>query len=512
MNILYEISQTAARFPDRTVMICKEGRLNYGDLARCTDLLAAAIQRLCKENRTPIPVYGHKSPLMLICFLACVKSGRGYCPIDVSVPWSRTMQIIKNIQPPFVLACEDPEETESADASVSFIKKDDILNLIEETDPAETEALTPVSGDDLFYMIFTSGSTGNPKGVQITSDCLNHYLDWSVGLGNTRDEKEGRIFLNQAPFSFDLSVMDLYTCLACGGTLFPLTKTEQADFSLLLPALANSGASVWVSTPSFADMCLRDPNFDSDLLPQLRLFLFCGETLTNRTAEKLSGRFPDAIIMNTYGPTESTVAVTELKITPELIQNVNPLPVGRPKPGTWIEIHSPNGESLPDGEKGEIVILGNTVSTGYYRRPDLSAPVFFSTLKDGITVRGYRTGDEGYLNDGELFYCGRIDLQIKLHGYRIELGDIESHLLKLSGIKNAAAVANMRDGKAKSITAFLVMETVPGDAFAESLRIKRALKEYLPDYMIPKKLIFLDQLPMTSNGKADRKALGGMLS
>ena len=140
-------------------------------------------------------------------------------------------------------------------------------------------------------MIFTSGSTGNPKGVQITSDCLNHYLDWSVGLGNTRDEKEGRIFLNQAPFSFDLSVMDLYTCLACGGTLFPLTKTEQADFSLLLPALANSGASVWVSTPSFADMCLRDPNFDSDLLPQLRLFLFCGETLTNRTAEKLSGRF-----------------------------------------------------------------------------------------------------------------------------------------------------------------------------------------------------------------------------
>ena len=100
---------------------------------------------------------------MLICFLACVKSGRGYCPIDVSVPWSRTMQIIKNIQPPFVLACEDPEETESADASVSFIKKDDILNLIEETDPAETEALTPVSGDDLFYMIFTSGSTGNPK-------------------------------------------------------------------------------------------------------------------------------------------------------------------------------------------------------------------------------------------------------------------------------------------------------------------------------------------------------------
>ena len=144
---------------------------------------------------------------------------------------------------------------------VSFIKKDDILNLIEETDPAETEALTPVSGDDLFYMIFTSGSTGNPKGVQITSDCLNHYLDWSVGLGNTRDEKEGRIFLNQAPFSFDLSVMDLYTCLACGGTLFPLTKTEQAELQSASPRRWQTPAHlVWVSTPSFADMCLRDPN------------------------------------------------------------------------------------------------------------------------------------------------------------------------------------------------------------------------------------------------------------
>lgn len=512
MNILYEISQTAVRFPGRMAIVSGEEHLTYSELERYSDQLAIALQRLCKNDRTPIPVYGHKSPLMLICFLACVKSGRGYCPIDVSVPWSRTRQIIESIDPPFVLACETPDELVMTDSAVRFIDKHEIIHLLQNVSPCSAEALSPVSGDDLFYMIFTSGSTGTPKGVQITSDCLNHYLDWSVGLGNTKEDKEGKVFLNQAPFSFDLSVMDLYTCLACGGTLYPLTKTQQSDFRLLLPALSESDASVWVSTPSFADMCLRDPNFDSSLLPQVRLFLFCGETLTNRTCEKLAGRFPDAIIMNTYGPTESTVAVTEVRITPELIRDINPLPVGKPKPGTWIEIHSPEGARLKDGEKGEIVIIGNTVSTGYYKRPDLSSSVFSSVVKNGTAFRSYRTGDEGYMQNGQLYYSGRIDLQIKLHGYRIELGDIESNLLKLPGIKNAAAVANMKDGKAKSITAFLVKDSVPEDTFTESLRIKQALKEYLPEYMIPKKLVFLDQLPMTANGKADRKALGGMLA
>lgn len=512
MNILYEIKDTANRFPDRAAIISGDDRLSYAELDRYSDLLAVSLQKLCKNDRTPIPVYGHKSSLMLICFLACVKSGRCYCPIDISVPWSRTMQIIENIHPPFVLACEDPDETEQSDSSIPFINKTKIQELIHTASDESISDLVPVSDEDLFYMIFTSGSTGTPKGVQITANCLNNYLDWSVGLGTTKEEKEGTVFLNQAPFSFDLSVMDLYTCLACGGTLYPLTKSQQSDFRLLLPALAASDASVWVSTPSFADMCLRDPNFDSSLLPQIRLFLFCGETLTNRTAEKLSGRFPDAVIMNTYGPTESTVAVTEVEVTPELIRESNPLPVGRPKSGTWIEIHSPDGARLTDGEKGEIVILGNTVSPGYYKRPDLSSSVFFVTVKKDQTVRGYRTGDEGYMKNGQLYYCGRMDLQIKLHGYRIELGDIESNLLKLPGIKNAAAVANMREGTVKSITAFLVPESAPEDTFAESLRIKQELKNYLPDYMIPKKLVFLDQIPMTANGKADRKALGGILS
>lgn len=157
-------------------------------------------------------------------------------------------------------------------------------------------------------------------------------------LGTNRKEKDGKVFLNQAPFSFDLSVMDLYTCLACGGTLVTMDRTVQADFSRLISFFKKSNIGVWVSTPSFADICLSDKNFSQALLPELSVFLFCGETLTNITAKKLQQCFPTVKIMNTYGPTETTVAVTEVLVSPELEEAENPLPVGRIKPGSFLEI------------------------------------------------------------------------------------------------------------------------------------------------------------------------------
>ncbi len=225
-------------------------------------------------------------------------------------------------------------------------------------------ALRPVAGEDLFYILFTSGSTGTPKGVQITADCLDRFLDWSSRLGEGFPAGAPRVFLNQAPFSFDLSVMDLYTAFFTGGTLWTLPKEVQQDAAALFSSLERSGAQVWVSTPSFAEVCLADRRFDSALLPEMKLFLFCGETLQNATAQKLHSRFPGAKVVNTYGPTESTVAVTQVEITPSLAAANEPLPVGAPKPGTWLFITGPEGEDLPEGERGEIVIVGpSTAST-----------------------------------------------------------------------------------------------------------------------------------------------------
>ena len=510
MNILNQISEYASICPERTAICCDGLSVTYGELELYSGRLARYLGQQCGQDHSPIAVYGHKHPLMLVSFLACVKSGRAYCPIDTSVPDSRVKMILDALDSPILLTLSPLHGDCKNKRPLSLREIDRIIHTdfpsvdirMEETRPE------PVLGEDIFYIIFTSGSTGTPKGVTITEQNLSNFLDWSITLGTPTNAKKGKVFLNQAPFSFDLSVLDLYTCLAVGGTLWCLTNDVQKDYRKLLDSLKRSGASIMVSTPSFADMCLSDPGFTQTSLPELGLFLFCGETLTNRTAVKLMERFPSARIMNTYGPTESTVAVTQVEITPELAACTSPLPVGRPKPGTALQICSPSGSILPEGEKGEIIILGDTVSPGYYQNPSQTQKHFFTYTEGETAVQGYRTGDKGYMKDGMLYYCGRIDLQIKLHGYRIELEDIENNLIRLPQIEKAAVLPNMRDGRIKSISAYLVCPgmTAPERTYAESLTEK--LRAFLPEYMIPKKLIFMDRLPMTGNGKVDRKALG----
>lgn len=535
MNILERIKEHAVNSPDRIALCCGQEKLSYGKLWDYSERLAVWLGTEAGDDRSPVAVYGHKHPWMIVCFLACVKSGRAYCPIDLSVPDARVNLILQTLPSKLVLTTE-PLQADGGNKRI--ISREELKSVFESPGNDQvSETENWVSGEATYYIIFTSGSTGNPKGVQITADCLNHYLDWSVNLGGKPEEKQGRVFLNQAPFSFDLSVMDLYTCLALGGTLYCLEKSVQSDYRLLMDSLKESDACVWVSTPSFADICLSEPSFDSRLMPQLKNFLFCGETLGNRTARKLQQRFPDACIVNTYGPTESTVAVTEVTVTPELEQTENPLPVGKAKPGTRIEIRDEEGKVLPEGEKGEIIILGNTVSSGYFGRKDLTEKSFFvkkiheddpdehSGKTQEYSVRGYRTGDRGFLKNGMLYYCGRIDLQVKLHGYRIELEDIENNLCRLPCVEQAVVLPNSRGGKVSSLTAYIVerkagnvpesvlekreLSDIPYENPETAKAIREELKQFLPDYMIPKKILFLDQMPVTNNGKADRKRLGG---
>ena len=496
INLLENIRKCAEQYPDRIAVHTDHIELTYGELDRDSDCLAKALQRICGDNHQPIAVYGHKNPYMLICFLACVKSGRAYCPIDTSVPVKRTEMILNMLSSPVVLTTE---ELKAQTKEKKIISLEQIQAMAKEKGDC---VLKDPKKEDVFYIIFTSGSTGLPKGVQITAGALDAFLNWSQTLGNTPEEKEGKVFLNQAPFSFDLSVMDVYTCLNQNGTLHCLTKETQKDYRKLMKELKCSGASIWVSTPSFAEICLSDPAFQQEWMPQLSLFLFCGETLQNRTAARLQSRFPKAQVINTYGPTESTVAVTEVTVTPQMAKAAKALPVGRPKPGTWIEIQDEAGRNLPEGEAGEIVILGDTVSIGYYQEEKKSREAFFSRMTGEKEVRGYRTGDKGYQKDGMLYYLGRMDLQVKLHGYRIELEDIERNLMKLSGVERAAVVPRERRGKITSLNA-----CVSGREKLDTEQMRRDLKEFLPDYMIPKKITQVEAIPVTSNGKTDRKAL-----
>lgn len=487
MHLLDQIDHWGVVSPERPAHISEGRTLTYGELRTQSDALAAFLAAKLGDNRAPIPVIGHKEPEMLIAFLGAVKSGRPYVPIDLSIPAQRAERIVANSGAALTLT---PAAVREALAN-----------------PAASSAKPRrVGTNDPYYIIFTSGSTGEPKGVVITLSCLTAFVDWMIA--EQAFPAQAETFLNQAPFSFDLSVMDLYLSLATGGTLFSITKEAIANPKVLYQAFAQSGITTWVSTPSFAQMCLVEKSFGEAMLPTVRRFLFCGETLANETASQLLDRFPAAEVWNTYGPTEATVATTSVRVDRDVLARFSPLPVGYVMPGTRITIVDESHGIAPDGERGEIIIAGPNVSPGYLGRADLTAKAF----SESGGTRAYRTGDWGRLRDGLVFFDGRIDGQIKLNGYRIELGDIESHVRSLPQVSDAVVLAVEKGGKLDSLAAFVVLrERGEGSDFELSLGLKKQLAERLPSYMVPRKFSVLEAFPMTPNGKADRRKLAELL-
>lgn len=481
--------------------------ITYSELWSYSDKIARHINETVDNDKQPIVVYGHKSPLMLATFLACVKTGHPYCPVDISMPQERLKDIVEASETKLLIAMVDTEVT----AANKWTMED--VNAMVTEDVRELPKDNYVSGSDVYYIIFTSGSTGKPKGVMITADCLDNYLDWMEQIMNRSTDKKQLTYLNQAPFSFDLSVMDTYTSLYTGGTIWSMEKRLQEDMGLMHTKLKESGLNVWVSTPSFMNVCLLNKEFNGEKLPDFTTFLFCGEVLTNKTARELMKRFPNAEVINTYGPTESTVAVTEVVINDEMAGSEHPLSIGYDKPGTKIFIMDDKYTypGKPEGEKGEIVIAGNTVATGYLNQPELTADKFFKLSTPDGEMWAYKTGDEGYKEKNLLYYCGRMDFQIKLNGYRIELGDIESNILEMDDVTYCVVLPIEKRGEVKGLAAFVTLDHPVEDEFEYSQSVRKYIAEKLPHYMVPKKCIVLDEMPMTNNGKADRRALKEML-
>ncbi len=514
-KILKNIIRNADEFPDRLAYVTEqkimdkfiEDRMTWGELNEISDRLANFMNSTLK-SKSPIVVIGHKKSSMISLFIACSKSGRAYVPVDSSFPIGRIKDIIDAIDPELIFCTEAIEDLGTSHV---IIDQHGISEILFQYD-ALYDPSSWIKPDDLCYIIFTSGSTGVPKGVQITAECLDNFISWAVTLGNNIDLDDGvhRRFMNQAPFSFDLSVFDLYLSLYTGGTLYAIAKDFQSDTDKLYDFIGNANASVWVSTPSFAEIALADEKFSAELIPEMRLFLFCGETLTNQTAFKLNNAFPSAEVVNTYGPTESTVAMTSILITEEIRGRYNPLPIGIAKPGTCVFIMDENNNILPEGEKGEIVIVGDTVSTGYWNNEKITAEVFGRISINDTEYRLYHTRDKGCYRDGLLFYLGRIDLQIKLHGYRIELEDIESNVLMVSNVEQAVVLPEYENGEVTSLTAYIVSNNKIESNLKERQRIRTELKNKIPEYMIPKKFVFKESLPVTANGKVDRRSLEAM--
>src|SRR5436309_13548865 len=361
MNLIERIDHWAVVAPEATAHINDGRTLTYGELCRRSDALACYLTQRFGDDRRPVAVLGHREPEMLIAFLSAVKSGRPYVPLDTALPQQRIEKILATSRAALVLTPKDILQFSASEARA----------------PARA-----VQRDEPFYMLFTSGSTGEPKGVIITLACLEHFITWM--LAEQRFAERAEVFLNQAPFSFDLSVMDLYCSLATGGTLFSVNRDLIENPKQLYRALANSGVTTWVSTPSFAQMCLVEEKFGEAMLPRVRRFLFCGETLPPQTAAQLLKRFPIAQVWNMYGPTEATVATTSIRIDASILERYSPLPVGRAMPGSEIFIVNGKLELLTGNQRGEIIIAGPNVSPGHLARPEVTPDAFFNIVVSAL--------------------------------------------------------------------------------------------------------------------------------
>ena len=475
----------------------------YGDLKKDSDSLADQIDRLGLPDKSPVVVFGGQEYEMLATFVALTKSGHAYIPIDSHSALERVAAIVEVAEPSLIIAIND---FPLADVAAPIFSAEQVQTAFREG--ASYELSHPVQGDDNYYIIFTSGTTGKPKGVQISHNNLLSFTNWMITDKEFATPERPQM-LAQPPYSFDLSVMYWAPTLALGGTLFALPSAVTQDFKQLFETILSLPIAIWTSTPSFADMALLSDDFNSQKLPQLTHFYFDGEELTVKTAQKLRDRFPQARIINAYGPTEATVALSAVAVTDEMLQNCKRLPIGYTKADSPTFVIDEEGQKVPNGQQGEIIVCGPAVSKGYLNNPEKTAEAFFEF--EGLPA--YHTGDVGSMTDeGLLLYGGRMDFQIKFNGFRIELEDVSQNLNKSKYVESAVAVPRYnKDHKVQNLLAYVILKDGVAEQFEREIDITKAIKEDLQDimmsYMMPSKFLYRETLPLTPNGKIDIKGL-----
>jgi D-alanine--poly(phosphoribitol) ligase subunit 1 len=487
---------------NRIALKCDGKFMTYKQLDSISESIAAFLLKELSDDRTPIVIYGNKENLIMPVMMAALKSGRAYIPIDISYPKERVEAILGEVHPKILV---DFSEGNNFD-NVRVLREKEIEEIDQEYKDIKVDRINWVKADENAYILFTSGSTGKPKGVQISSNNLDNFVEWIADYLNLDETEE--VFMNQAAYSFDLSVTSIYPGLCYGKTLHGYSKETLSSLKNMFSDMKDSGINIWVSTPSFAGMCVIEETFNSKMLPNLKAMVFVGEVLPKPLCEELLNRFKDTRIINGYGPTEATVAVSANDMNRELLLEEGALPIGYPMKTSVVKIVDNEGNVLQDKEKGEIIIVGPSVSKGYFNNKEMTEKAFFYDDYNGTKCRAYRTGDLGYYINENLYYCGRKDFQIKLNGYRIEIEDIENNLVKVSNVKNAAVVPVNKEGKIVYLTAFVELKEDNGlSGLKNGIAIKKELGELIPSYMIPRNIKIVDQFPTNVNGKIDRKKL-----
>lgn len=487
---------------DRIALTCDGVSITYKELDRISEAIAVFLLKECGDDRTPIILYGNKENLMMAVMMGALKSGRAYVPIDISYPKERVETILSEVKSKVLFDFSEGNEFNNT----KVLNQNDVEKIASEFANINVKEEQWVQGDENAYILFTSGSTGKPKGVQISSNNLDNFVEWMADYLKLDESEE--VFMNQAAYSFDLSVTSIYPGLCYGKTLHGLSKKTLSNLKNMFEDIGSSDINIWVSTPSFAGMCVAEDSFNSNMLPNLKAMIFVGEVLPKTLCEELLNRFPNTRVINGYGPTEATVAVSANDMNRDLLSIDGSLPIGYPMKTSIVKIVDDDGNEVGDNVKGEIVIVGPSVSKGYFNNEEKTQKSFFYDDYKGKKCRAYRTGDLGYYIDGNLYYCGRKDFQIKLNGYRIEIEDIENNLIKVSNVKNAAVVPVEKNDKIAYLTAFIQLKEENGlSGLKNGIAIKKELGTLIPSYMVPRNIKIIKEFPTNVNGKIDRKKL-----
>jgi D-alanine--poly(phosphoribitol) ligase subunit 1 len=471
----FDFTDTGAASAQRPAVIDGAGTLSWQQLAQAVQQWEQAALREGACADQPLLITGHKEAGFLVAILGCLRLGVPFVPVDVVNPPERIARIATLVQAGLRYDAQAERFTATGETAQTLEQK------------------------SLAYIMFTSGSTGDPKGVQIGRESLGLFGGWirdCLALG------EAPVFMDQMLFSFDFSLFNWMGALITGGTCVLCARETIADRQAFAAYLARTQVNVWASTPSFVRQQLLDPDFDQQHLPHLRVFVFGAESLTPTVAEALWSRFPQARIINSYGPTEATCSTTWVEIDAALRAAAPlPFPIGRAKPYAEVFL-----------EDGEICVSGDHVMRGYLNRPDLNQTRMFT--RNG--KRGYRTGDIGEIDgQGLVTFHGRRDDQIKMHGYRIELAEVDAVLATLPGVRAGAAVALKRpDGFIVRMIGFVDLDCA-GPAGLQPLPAaldgwRELLARRVPPYMIPSELLACHGFPLSQTDKADRKQLERM--
>ncbi|MHA3735612.1 non-ribosomal peptide synthase/polyketide synthase [Pseudomonas sp. Eth.TT006] len=496
----YDLQQTihglfeaqVLRAPQAPAVVAGELALTYAELNARANQLARHLRGLGVQADSRVAICVERGLDMVVGLLAILKAGGGYVPLDPAYPLERLAYMLEDSAPLAVLV-QGSTRGLLGDVAVPLIDLDQPQWLSLPTENLSVAELTP---QHTAYVIYTSGSTGQPKGVINEHSGVVNRLLW---MKDAYQLTAGDTVLQKTPFSFDVSVWEFFWPLMTGARLVMARPEGHKDPQYLSEIIEREHVTTLHFVPSMLDVFLA--HADTARCSTLRQVMCSGEALPGSVVRRFKQQLPNSELHNLYGPTEAAVDVTAWNCAGPLEQTPDNTPIGKPIANTRMYILDTQQQPVPHGVVGELYIGGVQVARGYLNRPELNAERF---LDDPFQPNGrmYRTGDIArYLPDGNIEYLGRNDDQVKIRGLRIELGEIQARLTGIDGIQEAAVLAREDVPGDKRLVAYYTGAALEIDA------LRSQLLEHLPDYMVPAVFVHLDALPLSPNGKLDRKAL-----